>query len=148
MSNSKNQPDDDTNVHHVPMLDAAALGYPAELAAKLIRKLVALEVRYEHDNECIFGGEGATGPLDEALAALEFGDFSSARGWLQIAIGKALDPVPQTTTGRGAKERYLRAVYQRERALLYARCALHLILPALQGEVVAERLTTIFAPRH
>lgn len=148
MSNSKNQPDDDTNVHHVPMLDAAALGYPLQLAASLICKFVDVELKVERGNGCFFGSDGKPSSLCEALAALGRDDFSSARGWLQIAIGNALEPVPQTTTGRGAKERHFRAVYQRERALLYARCALHLILPALQGEVVAERLTTIFAPRH
>lgn len=148
MSNSKNQPDAATNVQHVLVPDAAALGDPLQLAGALIRDFLDGVMTVEHDNECVFGIGGEDGPLDEAVAAMQCDDFFSARGWLQIAIVKALEPVPQITTGRVAKTRHLRAVFQRERALLSARCALHLILPALQGDSVGERVAAIFAPRH
>ncbi len=147
MSDFNNLPDAATEGQHVPMLDAEALGDPLRLAAELVRQ-VSEEPTIYAGNSGIFGGDDGNGPIDEAVAALDEGDLPSARGWLQITIGAAMQPVPKIIKGRDAQGQQLRTEFQRDRALLAARCALHLILPALQGEVIAERLAAIDAPRH
>lgn len=130
-------PDAQTATPYGPLPDRPVNGDPLTLAAELLRDQIELEGATS-ENFSLISRVGATGALEEACCSIECGDYFSARHWLSIAIEAALLPVELSDKGKNRKHRQVFAQFQRERLLLVARVALHLILASLQGEGLAE----------
>lgn len=126
----------------VPILTAADLGDASTLAAELLRQELERPT-IQLENDALFGPEDSTGPLEEAMQAIEAQDFVNARGWLQIIIGLAMQPVPQICDGRHRERRQYKAQIERDDILRVARCALHLLAPLTHDQIIAERLADL-----
>ena len=128
----------------VPLLASDAVGDPLTLAADLLRGEIDFSSNFMSENEGLLGcEEGPAGYIDEAYAAMVNRDYSNARAWLFCAIELGMKPVARPDKGRDPAGRQFRAQIQRDRLLLVARASLHLILPMLQAEILAERLDTL-----